>query len=78
MTTYLVVKWLHILSSVVLVGTGFGSAYYFFFINRSGDVESVPQHMARPEAMLAAEGKPVKASRAKPPAAKSPRKPGTR
>lgn len=31
---YLTVKWLHILSSVVLVGTGFGSAFYFFFANR--------------------------------------------
>ncbi len=38
MSAYLVVKWLHILSSVVLVGTGFGSAYYMFFANRSGDV----------------------------------------
>jgi uncharacterized membrane protein len=37
MSAYLVVKWLHILSSVVLVGTGFGSAYYLFFANRSGD-----------------------------------------
>lgn len=38
MSAYLVVKWLHILSSVLLVGTGFGSAYYMFFTNRSGDV----------------------------------------
>ena len=38
MSAYLVVKWLHILSSVVLVGTGFGSAYYMFFANRSGNV----------------------------------------
>lgn len=38
MSTYVVVKWLHILSSVLLVGTGFGSAYYMFFANRSGDV----------------------------------------
>ena len=35
MTTYLFLKWLHIVSSVVLVGTGFGSAYYMFFVNRS-------------------------------------------
>lgn len=35
MTFYLTVKWLHILSSVVLVGTGFGSAFYLFFANRS-------------------------------------------
>ncbi|MES2533277.1 MAG: DUF2269 domain-containing protein [Pseudomonadota bacterium] len=38
MSLYLVVKWLHILSSVVLVGTGFGSAYYMFFVNRSRNV----------------------------------------
>lgn len=38
MTAYLFVKWLHVLSSVVLVGTGFGSAYFMFFANRSGDV----------------------------------------
>ncbi|RZJ12773.1 MAG: DUF2269 domain-containing protein [Rubrivivax sp.] len=28
---YVVVKWLHILSSTVLFGTGLGSAYYMFF-----------------------------------------------
>jgi uncharacterized membrane protein len=28
---YLVAKWLHILSSTVLFGTGLGSAYYLFF-----------------------------------------------
>lgn len=28
---YLVVKWLHILSSTLLFGTGLGSAYYMFF-----------------------------------------------
>lgn len=38
MNTYLAIKWLHIVSSVVLVGTGFGSAYYMFFANRSGSV----------------------------------------
>lgn len=37
MTAYLFLKWLHIVSSVVLVGTGFGSAYYMFFVNRSGN-----------------------------------------
>jgi len=35
---YLTIKWLHILSSVVLVGTGFGSAYYMYFTNRSKDL----------------------------------------
>ncbi|MGJ7543196.1 DUF2269 family protein [Variovorax sp. LT1R16] len=38
MSLYLTLKWVHILSSVVLVGTGFGSAYYMFFANRSGSV----------------------------------------
>ena len=35
--TYLVVKWLHILSSTVLFGTGLGSAYYMFFASRTRD-----------------------------------------
>ncbi|MDO5623605.1 MAG: DUF2269 domain-containing protein [Pseudomonadota bacterium] len=38
MNTYLVLKWVHILSSVLMVGTGFGSAFYMFFANRSGNV----------------------------------------
>jgi uncharacterized membrane protein len=35
--TYLLIKWLHILSSTVLFGTGLGSAYYMFFASRSRD-----------------------------------------
>lgn len=35
---YLMCKWLHIISSVLLVGTGFGSAFYLFFTNRSGNL----------------------------------------
>lgn len=35
--TYLVVKWLHILSSTLLFGTGLGSAFYMFFASRSRD-----------------------------------------
>jgi len=38
MNTYLLIKTLHILSSVLMVGTGFGSAFYMFFANRSGNV----------------------------------------
>lgn len=38
MNTYLLVQWVHILSSVLLVGTGFGSAFFMFFANRSGSV----------------------------------------
>jgi uncharacterized membrane protein len=34
MNLYLVVKTLHILSSVLLVGTGFGTAFYLIFTNR--------------------------------------------
>lgn len=33
-------KWLHILSSVVMVGTGFGSAFYLFMANRSGNLQA--------------------------------------
>lgn len=36
--SYLTLKWLHILSSVLLVGTGFGSAFYLFFANRIDSV----------------------------------------
>lgn len=35
--TYLVVKWLHVLSSTVLFGTGLGSAYYMFLASRTRD-----------------------------------------
>lgn len=38
MNTYLLLKWLHIVSSVLLVGTGLGSAFFLFFANRSGSV----------------------------------------
>jgi uncharacterized membrane protein len=34
---YVVVKWLHILSSTLLFGTGLGSAFYMFFASRSRD-----------------------------------------
>lgn len=40
MNTYLVVKWIHVLSSVLMVGTGFGSAVYLFFANRWGDLKT--------------------------------------
>lgn len=38
---YLTIKWLHILSSTVLFGTGLGSAFYMFFTNLSGDVRAI-------------------------------------
>lgn len=41
MNTYLFVRALHIMSSVLMVGTGFGTAYYLFFTNRIGRVSSI-------------------------------------
>jgi uncharacterized membrane protein len=38
---YLIVKWLHVLSSTVLFGTGLGSAFYMFFANRSRDARAI-------------------------------------
>ncbi len=41
MSDYFIDKTLHILASVLLVGTGFGSAFYFFFVNRTGSVGAI-------------------------------------
>jgi len=38
---YLVLKWLHILSSTFLFGTGIGSAFYMLFANVSRDVRAI-------------------------------------
>lgn len=38
---YLIVKWLHVLSSTVLFGTGLGSAFYMYTTNRSRDVRTI-------------------------------------
>ena len=35
MSLYLAIKTLHIVSSVLLAGTGFGTAFYLFFANRT-------------------------------------------
>ena len=35
--SYLIAKWLHILSSTVLFGTGIGSAFYMFFATLKRD-----------------------------------------
>ncbi len=43
MNTYLLIKTLHILSSVLLVGTGFGSAFYLFFIHRSKNLQAIAE-----------------------------------
>ncbi|CAN7284891.1 DUF2269 domain-containing protein [Acidovorax sp. LjRoot129] len=40
MSLYLTLKWIHIISSMLLVGTGLGSAFYMFFTNRSGSVQA--------------------------------------
>ena len=40
MNAYLVLKTVHILSSVLLVGTGFGTAFYLFFVNRCDSLEA--------------------------------------
>lgn len=41
MNELLVVKWLHILSSTVLFGTGIGTAFYLFFVSRTRDTHAV-------------------------------------
>ena len=43
MNTYLMLKWVHILSSVLLVGTGFGSAFYLFFIHRTRNTQAIAE-----------------------------------
>lgn len=39
--TYLILKWIHIISSTVLFGTGIGSAFYMLMANRSRDLASI-------------------------------------
>src|SRR5512133_3476628 len=43
MNTYLIVKWIHILSSVALVGVGFGSAFYLYFVNRTRNAAAIAE-----------------------------------
>lgn len=43
MNIYLMLKYLHILSSVALVGVGFGSAFYLYFTNRSRSVAAIAE-----------------------------------
>jgi uncharacterized membrane protein len=38
---YIIVKWLHILSSTFLFGTGIGSAFYMLFANISRDLRAI-------------------------------------
>lgn len=38
---YLFLKWIHILSSTILFGTGIGSAFYLFMANRKKDTANI-------------------------------------
>jgi uncharacterized membrane protein len=38
---YLAIKWLHIMSATFMFGTGFGTAFYMFFTNRSRNVQAI-------------------------------------
>jgi uncharacterized membrane protein len=38
---YVVWKWLHVLSSTLLFGTGLGTAFFMFVTNRTGDVRAI-------------------------------------
>jgi uncharacterized membrane protein len=39
--TYLVIKWLHVLTSTILFGTGIGSAFYMLFTSMGRDARTV-------------------------------------
>jgi uncharacterized membrane protein len=41
MDAYLVLKWLHILSSTILFGFGGGTAYYFWSAHRTGEAGTI-------------------------------------
>jgi uncharacterized membrane protein len=43
MSLYLTLKWVHIVSSVLLVGTGFGSAFYLYFIHRTRNTAAIAE-----------------------------------
>jgi uncharacterized membrane protein len=43
MNIYLTLKWVHIISSVLLVGTGFGSAFYLYCIHRTRNAEAIAE-----------------------------------
>jgi uncharacterized membrane protein len=38
---YLIIKWIHIISSTILFGTGIGSAFYMFMANRSKNIHAI-------------------------------------
>jgi uncharacterized membrane protein len=41
MNTYLMLKWLHVLSATILFGTGIGIAFFKWITDRSGDVRAI-------------------------------------
>jgi len=41
MHAYLVVKWIHVLSSTVLFGTGMGIAFFLWMAHRRGDAKAI-------------------------------------
>lgn len=47
MTTYLTLKWLHIMSATLMFGTGIGSAFFKWTTDRSGDVRAIAVVMER-------------------------------
>ena len=47
MQTYLLLKWLHIMSATLMFGTGLGSAFYKWSADRSGDVCAIAVVMER-------------------------------
>ncbi|MBW3499632.1 MULTISPECIES: DUF2269 domain-containing protein [Janthinobacterium] len=54
---YLIVKWLHIVSSTLLFGTGIGSAFYLLFTSLSRDVRAiavVSRHLVRADWLFTA------------------------
>ena len=38
---YLIIKWIHILSSMLLFGTGLGSAFYMLFVSLTKDIRAI-------------------------------------
>jgi len=54
---YLIIKWLHIVSSTLLFGTGIGSAFYLLFASLSRDVRAiavVSRHVVRADWLFTA------------------------
>lgn len=54
---YLIIKWLHIVSSTLLFGTGIGSAFYMLFSSLSRDVRAiavVSRHVVRADWLFTA------------------------